>query len=253
MIAGKIAEKLEVPGLSELVEVVSVMSEEAERAEKAETSGTVRDFYTEHVRRVANLKTQLVLKKPDVLTEVQKATDSLDSAAKSAPGKKGKWTAARADDYGYMQMILMDLFVDARARLAQSSQTEMYKMLAEEWIQSTEFKPSGGYKNPSRIVIEVEADYTIRNARIFAPGGQKMAEQLVKDSPSGVDVFGFAVPRTVLYFNGGSGPEAAIRLDENDKPKMTEAPLEGNWKPIYERLIRDGLRPTKAVTGEDEG
>jgi hypothetical protein len=91
----------------------------------------------------------------------------------------------------------------------------------------------------------VDEDFSTRTAEIKGTGGDRLADRLLKDSPGGVDVWNLRVPRRVLCcHDGGSYPYAVVKVDAEDRLTNEGTMAEGDYRPIYDWLMQNGLPPT---------
>jgi hypothetical protein len=105
----------------------------------------------------------------------------------------------------------------------------------------------------ARVVIRINQNFGIIDAYIQGSGGQKIAEQLLKNSPAGVDVFALKVPRYIKYFDlrKNDWPAAMFGLDVSNNPQDIGSYAAGHWEPIYSRLMQSGLPLTTKLEGEE--
>jgi hypothetical protein len=232
-VLGRLAE--EAPQGTEALEVLNLLGAEVERATKAKESATLRDFIIDHKEAVADVQKQLTALKDDFRARVRLTEQAMWSGDQ-----------AKQDEYGIMRMHLVEYFEDVDRRLRSANTDAFFQLLSEEWVRGATI--SHEYGVDAYISIHVEEDFTIREAEIKGPGADKLAEQLLKDDQEGdgVDVFAMRVPRRVLcYRRGESYPYAMVKLDENNNLTNDGSFVEGNYMPIYEWLMQNGLPPTK--------
>jgi hypothetical protein len=233
LILDKLVEHSKIPGASTAFGAFKKVVEENERAKAAAVSASVRDFFDQHITLIAHLKKALALSKPGFVTGVEQEAQKQFSSREQD-----------ISDYGMLRMQLFESFVAAQSKLSSASREAFFRLLAEKWLQSQGEK--------AFIVIRVRADYSVKEAEIHGDGGQKIAEQLLKDSPGGVDVFGLRVERRILYFGqGGSWWSAMVRLDARGKLINTGALIEGDYGTVYRRLKAQGLGTTTKLSGGD--
>lgn len=236
------------------------LKEEAERAEKAEASATIRDFYVEHKTAIGKMKMSTLSGKEEFAAAARIRSEAVLAAASggSTPGsshKKGKPSAElalskEADAYGLMRMSMVDAYSKLDTRVEASSPEKLFVTLSEEWIRHAAIPGAWGIKSQAVVVIRLNKDYTIMDAHIQGEGGQKIAEQLLKDNPDGVNVFNLEVPRRVLMVADNGWPSAILELDENDNNLSQGSYLEGDTDTLYRNLMAKGLPPTKKLTGD---
>jgi hypothetical protein len=228
-VLGKLADQVPLGG--EAFEVLKTLEGEVQRAQAADESARLRDFFVAHKQTVADLQKHLTSIKDDFRAKVRITAEQ----AWSDPAKQ--------DEYGMMRMYLVEYFDDVDRRLRASDTEVFFQLLSEEWLQSATVRSE--YGTAAYVLIHVEEDFSIRKAEIRGTGGDKLAEQLLKDSPSGVDVWNLRVPRRVLcYHDGGSYPYAIVKVDAEDRLTNEGSFAEGNYRPIYDWLMQNGLPPT---------
>ncbi len=119
-----------------------------------------------------------------------------------------------------MRMALDGAYTEIQARAEASTPENIFRVLSADWISSSTI--SGGWGvHHGKIVIRLNKDFSVKDAHILAPGGQKLAEQLVKEakdtSVDGVDLYNMDVKKEVQYYGDESGyPSAYVYLNENN-------------------------------------
>jgi hypothetical protein len=226
---GKLAEQLPLGG--EAFEVLKALEDEIKRARAADESARLRDFFVEHKQTVADMQKSLTTIKDDFRAKVRHTAEQM-------------WSdPAKQDEYGLMRMYLVEYFDDVDRRLQAADTETFFQLLSEEWLQSAKVRSEYGIA--AYVLIHVDEDFSIRKAEIKGTGGDKLADQLLKDSPGGVDVWSLRVPRRVLcYHDGGSYPYAVVKVDAEDRLTNEGTMAEGNYRPIYDWLMQNGLPPT---------
>jgi hypothetical protein len=230
-IIGELAKKSNIHGASEAIDLLKKLEDEVKRAEAAKESADLRDFYVQHKRAVADLEKAVIGMKSNFVTWVRKTPKS---------------------QHALMRNDLVTLFEDVDTRFKATNQESLYRSLSEAWIAGST-TTAISTKVPAFIVIRVVGrDLKVVSAEIKGPGGQKIAEQLLKDSPDGVDLISMAVPRNILWFRS---PEdmyfsAVVKLDADSNLINEGSYIEGNYMPLYTRIMGEGLEPAKKVTGD---
>ncbi len=240
------------------------LKEEAERAEKAELSATVRDFYVQHKTAIGKMKMSTLSGKEEfaasarikaeAMAEAETAASS--SSSSRTKGKKGKpsvvlATSKEAEAYGMMRMAMVDTYGKLDARVDASTPENLFIKLSEEWIRNAMVSAGMGVKIHAVVVIRLNPDYSVKDAHIQGAGGQKIAEQLLKDNPEGVNVFNLEVPRVIKLMASNGWPSAMLSLDENDRDVSTGSIMEGNTDSLYRYVMDNGLPPTTKLDGDD--
>jgi hypothetical protein len=233
LVLGKLAEQA--PHGGEALELLNALADEVARARAASESAQLRDFFVEHKQAVAELQKRLTGLKDDFRAKVRLTEQAMWSGDQ-----------AKQDEYALMRMYLVEYFEDTERRLKAANTDDFFRVLSEEWMQAATV--SDEYGTDAYIVIHLEEDFSIRSAEMKGTGADKLAEQLLRDSPGGVDVFAMKVPRRVLcYRQGESYPYAMVKLDENNNLTNDGSFAEGNYMPIYEWLMQHGLPTTTNI------
>src|SRR5262249_40430929 len=107
-----------------------------------------------------------------------------------------------------------------------------------------------GVRVKATVIIRLNPDYTLKDAHIQGSGGQKLAEELLKESPEGVDVFGMKTPRRILLLTPNGWPEITLSLDENNHYVSTGSFGEGRKDVLYKYVMSHRLPPTKNLDGD---
>lgn len=205
--------------------------DEAKRAGTAQTSAKLRDFYVDYNTRINNLKKKTEDTEAPFINDVTQVRERMLATDKR-------------DEYSMMRMQLMEMWEAVYAEEQRSSPQIWFKMLSDQWLLSS----TAGHV-PAWVGIQVEADFSVRDAVIHGPGGQKIAEQLLKDSPDGVDVYHMPVPREIHYYKDPKGYPMTIRLDANGRLINNGTMLEGD-STLVKAIETHGLKPTKKVSGD---
>jgi hypothetical protein len=211
---------------------------EHKRAKAAQESARLRDFFNTRLADIAELDRHLALAKDDF-----EATATLVAS-------KAMESDQAASDYGMLRMKLVDLFESVERRLNASDTSTLFNRLSEQWINaSTVYAGMGQYVN-AVVIIRLEEDYSLRNGHIQGGGGQKLAEQLLKNSPDGVDLWGLAVPRRVIRYAANGWPKDILQVDKNGKRQDTGAYAEGQPGRVWDWIQRNGIPKIKKVSGD---
>lgn len=244
------------------VKLLNTLAEEAERAEKAEVSATLRDFYVQHKTIIGKMKQSTLSGKEEFATAARMKEEAMEqaesvAAAASSKGKKGTASVTiaaskEADEYGAMRSAMVDAYGALDARLKVATPENLFVKLSEEWIRNATITAGMGVKLQAVVVIRLNPDYSVMDAHIQGPGGQKIAEQLLKDNPDGVNVFNLEVPRVVKLMAPNGWPSAMLSLDEDDNNTSMGSIAEGDTDALYRYLMANGLPPTKKLDGDEK-
>lgn len=255
---GEIISRSKVPGASDAFVLLGKLTGEMKRASAASESATLRDFYVQHKTAVGKLQQSILALKSDFVTKVRQTRERMESAegiAGTGRGSKGQGavTIARSpesDVYGLMRMHLVETIEHLNNRLKISTPEDLFRALSEQWIRLATIRGGMGIRFPAFVIIRLKKDYSIINAEIQGAGGQKIAEQLLKDSPNGVDVFSLKVKRRIVVYADNGWPSASLSLDANNKNINTGSFAEGRWRAVERFVMTNGLPPTKNLKGD---
>ena len=231
--------KAKIPGAGKAFSFLLKLEEELDRTIKARESATLRSFCVDYKQVIADLKLTWPAKKATFLTDVEKTAKQVTE------------DIASQSEYGLMRMNMIDLAEKLKFHLEISTSENLFRKLSEEWIRQTTIPSRDAWGTAAYVQIRIEEDFSIRDAKIKGPGGQKIAEQMLEDSPEGVDVFNLKVRRIILYYKGGNKEysSAIVKLDENGNLVNEGGFAQGNYDLIYRILIHRGLPPTKNLSG----
>lgn len=242
------------------VKLLNTLKEEAERAEKAEVSATLRDFYVQHKTIIGKMKQATLSGKEEFAAAARLKEEAMEQAENiAAATKKGKKSGASvtmastkaAEEYAEMRSAMMDAYAALDARLKFATPENLFVKLSEEWIRNATVRGGMGIRFNAVVVIRLNPDYSVMDAHIQGSGGQKIAEELLRENPDGVNVFNLEVPRVVKLMAPNGWPSAMLSLDEDDHNTSSGAYLEGDTDSLYRYVIANGLPPTKKLDGDD--
>jgi len=247
-VVGELINRSNVPGGGDAWALLGKLEDEAKRASKAEESASLRDFVVQHRTAIGQLQQSVLSLKNDFVAAVRITRERMDKAG----GKRGTGAISpEAKAYGVQRVTLIETLERMDFRLKISTPVDLFRQLSEEWIRQTTITTSAfGTKAPADVIIRLKSDYTIMDAKIQGTGGQKIAEQLLKDSPSGVDVFKLKVRRRIVVYADNNWPKAILRLDADNRVINEGSFVEGNYGEVHRFLRANGLPPTKKLTGD---
>jgi hypothetical protein len=242
------------PGASELEAVAKALDGEIKRAAAASASATLRDFVVQHAQAIGALQQAVLSQRQGFISAVRAKREAVEAPQSSSGSKKGKWAAKPStkadDDYAMMRMALLDTLAKVDSTLKVSTSQALFRVLSEEWVRSVKVSIGMGVKVNAVVVIRLNKDYSILDAHIQGAGGQKLAEQLLKDSPDGVDVFHLQAPRRILLMADNGWPSVTLSLDANNRDTSTGSFGEGDTDSLRRYVMSKGLPPTKKLTGD---
>jgi hypothetical protein len=228
--------------ITDVFAIVNKLDAEMKRADAARASASIRDFFVVYNRAISEMVRHILSTRDDFVAKVRIAEDN---AGKSQQ---------QGNDYGMLLMALESILTGLDYQNKQTTPQAVYRLLTEHWINDTSLRLGDkwigytGIKN-AFVFVRLEADYTVRDAELKVTGGQKIAEQLLKDSPGGIDPYSMKVPRHIDYFKEGSrGANTVLHVDANGK--IDQPNSAGAYKTLHEKLEKDGLKPTTKLTGK---
>ena len=240
------------PGGAELAAFAGAIAGEAKRAATAGASAKLRDFIVQYAKTIGSLHQSVLSQRQGFISAVRARRE----AAEPQPGgkKKGKWTTSAPtktdDDYAMMRMELMDTLDQVDARLKGATPEALFRTLSEEWVRHGTVVGGMGVKFQAVVVIRIDPGYQVMDAHIQGAGGQKLAEQMLKDNPDGVDVWGLKTQRVVKMMEKNGWWSAIVTVDANNADKSTGSIIEGKTGEVYKVLMSKGLPKTKKLTGD---
>ena len=236
-VVGEVFKRSKLPGVGDAFALMNKMEAELKRASEAKASATLRDFYVTYRTTIGNLRQIILSTTADFVARVRKAEENAALSQK------------HADEYGMLRLELDNTLQALDYQNSMATPQAIFRLLTEQWLRDSTVRLDHVGVKPSYVFIRLESDYTVRDAHIFGSGGQKLAEQLKKDSPGGIDPYSMQVPRLIHYFKEGArGASAVLKLDERGFVDNTSS--DGNYRTVHETLKRQGLKPTTKITGE---
>lgn len=254
-----------IPGGGDLKAIGGALAAEAKRAQAAGASATLRDFIVQHVTAVGKLIQAVLTQRQGFVSAVRAQREAVEAPrpAPKAASKAGKAGAGHKkgqavlveptkedDDYAMMRMVLMDTLARVDAVLKVSTPEALFRVLSEEWVRSSKVGIGMGIKISAVVVIRLSKDYKVLDAHIQGAGGQKLAEQLLKDSPDGVELLSLKAPKRILLMAENGWPSVTLSLDANNRDVSTGSFGEGNTGALLRVVMSKGLPPAKKLTGD---
>ena len=256
---GEIIKRSKVPGVGDAFALLGKLEGDVKRASVAAESATLRDFVVQHGDSIVRLQQRTLTLKDDFVTKVRKTREKMELAEKIGETRKGGKqrvptvtlaSTPESAEYAMMRMMLVETLEQIDVLLKNSTIESLYRSLSEEWIRQATTTGGMGSVFPANIIIRLKKDYTIMNAYIEGVGGQKIAEQMLKDFPNGVDVFRLRIPRRLVVYGDNGWPSTILNLDASNRNTNVGSYAEGNWGPLYRFVMAKGLPPTKDLKGD---
>jgi hypothetical protein len=233
-VISKIAGK--VPGVSSAKGLLDTVTKEYERAREARTSAQLRDFLVSFSRALTNAMNELGNRFDDYKHLVE-----------------ATYEQAGADEKKQFQRALADHLNSLDSNW--TNVDHVFLLICQEWIRNTMYAIRAGTwtpgtsPEPAWVTISINKDYTVRSVELFCHGGQKIAEQLLKNSSgAGVRPHAWPVPRRLLYFESGSWP-TVVRLTADGRWEMGGSLAERDGDVVLAHIRQNGLEATTKVKG----
>jgi hypothetical protein len=248
-----------VPYATEIKALADVIDAEIQRAGKAQASATLRDFVIQHAKDIGKLKQKLLMQREGFIAAVRKRREAagVDVGPPGAPKPGNKKPVGKVEvnpksleEWTNMRLVLMDTLDALDKSLADATPEKLMRVLSEAWIRQGTTGKLAGQPIAAVVIIRLNPNLSVKNAHIQASGGQKLAEQLLKDSPDGVDVFGLNARRRILHYGDNDWPQATLELDENNKDLTAPADQTPKYTALKKHVLSKGLPPTKKITGD---
>jgi hypothetical protein len=215
-----------IPGLDIAVDALKGLWDEAERAKAADKSVRLRDFYTEHMTHIDNLKREVVSARDRFWLEIR--------------DKLAKLLETDIDGYGLARDWILSLYVDAEHRHNHATPEALFADLSAEWVGGNKSE----YGNPGNLHIRIfEADLSVIDVKADAPDGEKIVDYLAKQ-PGGMDFWNMDVLKIIAYLDADEHLKGWVRVDASGR--LANLPQEdaGNYKQVYQRILdAGGLAP----------
>ena len=237
-IISKIAEH--VPGVSFAKDLLEGLNAEYERAREARSSAQLRDFLVSFTGKLTNAMNNLGRAFADYKHMVKTAYE------RGGTDEKKQYHQALVEHMNSLDRYWTNV-------------NNVFLLISQEWIKNTMYEKSPGWvqggtaRKPAFIVISVNKDYTVRSVHLWCDGGQKIAEQLLKNSAGeGLRPHTWPVPRRILCFaDSSSSWRAFINLTSDGRWVRGSAGEDWDTGSVVLAHIRqDGLEATTKVTGE---
>ena len=230
----------QVPGVSYAKGVLDTVTKEYERAREARTSAQLRDFLVSLTGALTNAMNDLGRGFGDYKHMVEAAYE------RAGADEKKQYQGALADHLNSLDRYWTNV-------------NNVFLLICQEWIRNTMYAiPSGWVQSgtspaPAWVTISINKDYTVRNVELFCYGGQKIAEQLLKNSGgAGVSPHAWPVPRRLLYFvDSGSWPNAVVLLTADGRWEVQGSIAENSpvGSVVLAHIRQNGLGATTKVKG----
>lgn len=235
-VISKIAEQ--VPGVSYAKGVLDALTKDYERAREARTSAQLRNFLVGFTGRVTDAMNNLGRGFGDYKHMVE------TTYAKLGSEEKKQYQKALADHLSSLDTNWKNV-------------NQVFLLICQEWIRNTMYAEPPGWlagrtpPKPAWIRIYINKDYSVRGIELFCHGGQKIADEMLKNSAGeGLRLHMWPVPKSFFYF-------------ERDNPYFSaymHLTSDGNWvhqgdenaglgRRVLEHIRMNGLEATTKVKG----
>jgi hypothetical protein len=248
------------PLASELKALADVIDGETQRAAKAHASATLRDFINQHNKDIGKLVQATQSQRQGFISAVRArrqaaGVDEPSQKAAQKPGTrkpvgKAEINPKSLEAWTTMRLGLMDTLEAVTKVLGDSTPEKLTRVLTEAWIRQGTVGKIAGQLIQAVVIIRLYPNLSVNNAHIMASGGQKLAEQLLRDSPGGVDVFGLKTRKRILHYDEHDVPQATLELDANNRDLTAPADKNAKYEALKKYVMTRGLPPTKKLTGD---
>ena len=210
-----------------IVSVLDGLVAEAKRAAAAKSSGSLRAFLVQHKTAIGRLQMSTLAIEDDFRARVRRTREQkeeAESGGSARKGKKGSQGSAATEnvinEYYLMRFDLENMLTQLDYRLKISTPEALFLKLSEEWIRQNTVRRFGEDR-AARIRVRLAKDYSVTDAHIEGAGGQKLAEQLLKDARAdgraGVDVLHINAPKLFTMMGDNGYPAWEIHLDASNR------------------------------------
>jgi hypothetical protein len=87
-----------------------------------------------------------------------------------------------------MRMALLDTLESVQKAQNDATPENLFRVLSEEWVRHATVRGGMGVRFKAVVIIRLNPNYSVKDAHVQGSGGQKLAEELLKEFPDGVDV-----------------------------------------------------------------
>ena len=229
--------------VSFLVGLMDGLVAENKRAKEARDAARLRDFIFQFQRSLTDARVKLSLKKDDYFHQVK------------------NYQGTEADKSAFKKQLVE--YLDRLEKMIEEgwlTGKHIFRLWAFEWIRNTtradpnvSTRVSGG-PTESMVIVWVDYGDKVEKARIRAPGGQKIAEQFLKDADgAGLRPYEWPVRRMIIYYGKNNSPLAYGKLTAQGTRDGRNRNVAGDREDVadikFNRLLAS--RPTtKDVKGE---
>jgi hypothetical protein len=132
------------------------------------------------------------------------------------------------------------------------SEAGLYQVMAEKWISGS---VSGEGKAKGWVYIRLDKGWNVSSAYIHAPGGARLAEQMLREESGSVNLNDFKVRRQVDFMPQDL-TSVSMWLDEKGHGSVIEQNLLAADNPAYystfvNKIRTVGIPPTTKLTGDE--
>ncbi|ABA58649.1 hypothetical protein Noc_2189 [Nitrosococcus oceani ATCC 19707] len=215
--------------------ILDALAAENARAEKARERAQLRDFIVQFARVLTKQKVKLRRAKTNYFALVRRRYEGMPRTERKAYKK---------------QLVDYANHLDWKRENGWLTGSRMFKLLAFEWIRNTQKAFLSSWNVTESLVrVWVDASYIVKKAHINAPGGEKIAEQLLKDAKEigrpGMRPYEWPVRRIILFMRG-SYPRAIARLTAASQPDRRKTNPRSDKPADADRFLKRllAIRPT---------
>jgi hypothetical protein len=210
--------------------VLDTVTKEYQRARAARTSAQLRDFLVSFTGALTNAMNDLGRGFGDYKHMVE------TTYAKAGPDEKKQYQKALADHLTSLDRNWTNL-------------NNVFLLICKEWIRNTTFKEAGRVVKPAFVIISVNKDFTVRGVNLVCHGGQKIAEQLLKNAGGlGLRPYEWDVPRRLVYL-GDYSARAFVNLMSDGRWGPGTYDPDNRLDALLQHIRSNGLPATTNVKG----
>ena len=192
-------------GVDLVYNIYKEIEKEKQRASRAQMMHSVATFFITHnkwiTRQAAWLMSKRTEMKTEAITEFNKIDYLYKYGVETVQEHQNNVRKLKNQYCLSLQLYLNKLACD----VSRMTQDHIFKLLSAIWIANTKIKAFRTIKRKSYIKISLNSELRVIKAHIYAPGGQKIADEFKKIS-GGVNPFSLKVPKVVYAKTYQIGP-----------------------------------------------
>ena len=218
------------------VKFINTLNKEQTRIKKARDSASLRDFIIDFSNELRRYTKELRHKKADYFAQVRINYENMDK-----------------NEQASYKIELASLIrgLDKKRESGWLNVSDTFKKIAFAWIRYSKIKNSdikrGYHESFIQVWVNIRANRSlvIKRVKINAPGGQKIAEQLIKNSKNdGVRLYPYRWPvfRVMIFLRSSDFPYAVAYFSSNGNSVSSRAQRPGTARTLFKRMLAN--KPT---------